>query len=104
MARVMSVVPGPRIFWARWHEFHTTAGKDSGGDEALRIFMDNLPAGDLLRVLEFGCGQGEQAIGRARSGCRVSAFHRSPVAITAARRDAEKSGVRALLPDAPGAA
>ena len=82
MARVMAVVPGPRISWARWHEFHTTAGKDSGGDEALRIFMDNLPAGDLFRVLELGCGQGEQAIDLARPSYRA----------------------HALLPDAPGAA
>ena len=44
--------------------------------------MDNLPAGDLFRVLELGCGQGEQAIDLARSGYRV----------------------HALLRDAPGAA
>jgi methylase of polypeptide subunit release factors len=60
-----------------------------------------LPAGDWLRVFEFGCGQGKQAIGLARSGYRVSSFDGSPVAITAARRNAEKAGVRALLPDAP---
>lgn len=66
--------------------------------------MDNPPAGDRLRVFELGCGQGKQAIGLARSGYRVSAFGRSPVVITAARHNAEKAGVRALLPDAPGAA
>ena len=44
--------------------------------------MDNLPAGDLFRVLELGYGQGEQAIDLARSGYRV----------------------HALLRDAPGAA
>ena len=83
MASVISVVPGPWIFWDRWHEFHTTAGKGSRGDGALRIFMDDLPAGELFRV---------------------SAFGRSPVAIIAARHNAEKAGVHALLRDAPGAA
>jgi SAM-dependent methyltransferase len=94
MTEVISEVPDQRVFWDRWHESHTTAGKGSHGDDALRIFIDRLPEdGQGLRVLELGCGQGKQAIDLARSGYRVSAFDRSPVAITAARHNAERAGV-----------
>ena len=93
MTEVISLAPDQRIFWDRWHETHTTAGKGSHGDDALRIFIDNLPDGEGLRVLELGCGQGKQAVDLARSGYRVSAFDRSPVAIAAARHNAEKAGV-----------
>ena len=93
MADVMSVVPDQWVFWNRWHETHTTAGMGSHADDALRIFIDNLPVGERLRVLELGCGQGKQAIELARSGYRVSAFDRSPVAITAAQRNAGDAGM-----------
>lgn len=94
MTQVISVAPDQRVFWDQWHETHTTAGKGSHGDDALRIFMDNLPDGEQLRVLELGCGQGKQAIDLARSGYRVSAFDRSPVAIAAARRNAKSAAVK----------
>jgi SAM-dependent methyltransferase len=94
MNHVISVPPDQRAFWDRWHETHTTAGRGSHGDDALRIFIDNLPDGERLRVLELGCGQGKQAIELARSGYSVSAFDRSPVAIAAARRNAEKADVK----------
>jgi SAM-dependent methyltransferase len=93
MGEVISVVPDQRVFWDEWHETHTTAGKGTHGDDALRIFIDSLPAGERLRVLELGCGQGKQAIDLARLGYRVSAFDRSSVAITAARHNAEKARV-----------
>jgi hypothetical protein len=83
MAGVLSVVHDLRTFWDRWHECHAIAGKGSSGDDALRIFLDNHLAGDRLPVTAFG---------------------RSPVAITAARHNAGKAGVRALVPDAPEAA
>jgi ubiquinone/menaquinone biosynthesis C-methylase UbiE len=93
MAELMSAVPDQRLFWDRWHETHTTAGKGSHGDDSLQIFADNLPHGKRLRVLELGCGQGKQAIHLARSGHYVCAVDRSPVAIAAAERNAADAGV-----------
>ena len=94
MAGVLSVVPDPRTCRDGWHEYHGTAGKGSHGDDSLRIFIDDHPAGNRPGVLEVGCGQGKQ----------VTGLGRSPVAITAVRHSAEKAGVRAPVPDAPGAA
>jgi SAM-dependent methyltransferase len=96
MTEVMSAAPeapDQHVFWDRWHETHTTAGKGSHGDDALKIFINSLPDGERLRVLELGCGQGKQAVDLAHAGYRVSAFDRSPVAIAAARRNAKKVGV-----------
>jgi hypothetical protein len=94
MAGVLSVVPDPRTCQDGWHGYHGTAGKGSHGDGSLRIFTDDHRAGDRPGVLGAGCGQGKQAAGVARSAA----------AITAVRHSAGKAGVRALAPDAPGAA
>jgi SAM-dependent methyltransferase len=94
MTQVIAVAPDQRIFWDRWHETHTTAGKGTHADDALRIFVDNLRNRGRLRLLELGCGQGKQAVDLARSGYRVSAFDRSPVAIAAARHNAEEAEVK----------
>ena len=94
MAGVLSVVPDPRTCRDGWHEYHGTAGKGSHGDDWPRIFTGDHPAGNRPGVLDAGCGQGQQATGLARS----------PVAVTAVRHSAGKAGVRALVPDAPGAA
>lgn len=94
MAGVLSVVPDPRTCRDGWREYHGTAGKGSHGGGSLRIFIDDHPAGNRPGVLGADCGRGQQAAGLARS----------PVAITAVRHSAGKAGVRALVPDAPGAA
>ena len=94
MAGVLSVVPEPRTCRDGWHGYHETAGRGSHGDDSLPIFTDDHPAGNRSGVPGVGCGQGKQAAGLARS----------PVAITAVRHCAGKAGVRALAPDAPGAA
>lgn len=94
MAGVLSVVPDPRACRDGWHGYHGTAGKGGHGGGSLRIFTDDHPAGDRPGVPGAGCGRGKQATGLARS----------PVAITAVRHSAGKAGVRALVPDALGAA
>lgn len=93
MAKAWFSVPDQELFWNQWHETHTTAGKGSHGSDALAIFMRHLASRDPLCLLEIGCGQGKEAITLARAGYRVSAFDRSPVAITAAKANAAREGV-----------
>jgi len=52
-------------------------------------------AGD--RVLELGCGTGEDAVNLARHGVRVLATDASPAMVAAARRKVEDAGLRDLV-------
>lgn len=111
MPKKMYTAPNQRDFWDRWHERHTEASHTDHSVEALQTFIDALPPGDNLPVLEIGCGQGREAVNLAQRGYNVSAFDHSTVAIATAKSKAAVANVEVnflqhdvteILPYRPG--
>lgn len=112
--RINAINVNPDTERQKWDDYYAALPNAEAEDEHTRQFRAEFTAlvSDLLpeggRVLEAGCGGGEQSLALAQSGFDVALLDFSSEALTKARRNFERAKIRAefILADAfqPGAA
>lgn len=112
--RINAINVNPDTERQKWDAYYAALPNAEAEDEHTRQFRAEFTAlvSDLLpeggRVLEAGCGGGEQSLALAQSGFDVTLLDFSSEALTKARRNFERAKIRAefILADAfqPGAA